>query len=111
MDKHIFEFNYNNGEIKDWVYADNEDEAVDLFCNKVGDSEKGARDSHVITIMPREDWKTVYTIDPNESEPDPDEIEYDEDDYCQGYKIVGTFEDLVKDTKKSFYLTSTDCDL
>ena len=83
----IYTFDHKEG-VKDWVLAPDIDEAIEFYlkftaCGDVDECE--------IKPMPKEEWSSNYILDINESEPDPDEVEYDEDDYCCGYKIQETF--------------------
>lgn len=83
----IYEFKWSKTSI-DWVFAPNEKEAIEFYINvtSCGDVE-GCE----VNEVPKKDWKNMYILDVNESEPDEDEVEYNEDDYSCGYKIECSF--------------------
>ncbi len=83
----IYIFEYFSGE-KDWVFAPTMKEAKGFYLKH---TDCGDLDGYTVKIVPKKEWGNHYILDINESEPDPDEIEYNEDDYSGGYKIQETF--------------------
>lgn len=83
----IYVFEHSGGE-KDWVFAPTMKEAKEFY---LGFTQCGDLESTKVETVPKKEWKYNYLLDINESEPDPDEVEYDEDDYMGGYKIKETF--------------------
>lgn len=102
----IFEFKYKDGEIIEWVYANNKQEAIECCCNESGNTEHYVTANYVIGILDRDKWSDYKLIDPNEMEPDPDGEDYNEEDYSGGYKIIETFKEFVSGETKAFYITS-----
>jgi hypothetical protein len=88
----IYEFSCSGGE-KEWVFAPNIKEAKDFYLRFTG---CGNLTYTTVKRVPKSKWDEMYLLDINESEPDPDELEYNEDDYCNGFKIQETFSEYAK---------------
>ena len=88
----IYEFKYKGGET-DWVFAPDMKEAKEVYINHTG-----CGDLRICTvkIVQKKDWDSTYILDIDQSEPNPDEVNYNEDDYCCGYKIQETFSEYAK---------------
>lgn len=83
----IYEFGYSGGET-DWVFAPDIEEAKDFYLKFTG---CGDLTLTKVKEVPKDKWNEMYLLDPNDSEPDEDEEGYNEDDYCNGIKIIETF--------------------
>ena len=83
----IFEFKYSGGET-DWVFAPTMKEAKEFYLKFTSCGDLGGCK---IKIIPKKEWDNHYILDINEMEPDEDEVEYNEDDYSCGYKIIESF--------------------
>jgi hypothetical protein len=86
-------YKFTEAGITDWICAPNKKEAIGIYDGNPNFAE--------INRLTKEELKNSYITDPNESEPDWDEYEGDdrEDDYCNGFKIVASFEDHLKTAK------------
>lgn len=90
-----------------WICAKNLDEAKQVY---EGDSESS---NLVIEEVPEDTWSTSYIFDPDQPEPEQyDEednlVEYNEDEYSNGYKIICSFADFIADCKTSEVMCSTE---
>lgn len=83
----IYRFKYSGGET-DWVFAPNIKEAKEFYLRHTG---CGDLSDCEVKSIPKKEWSQNYILDINDSEPDPDEVGYNEDDYCCGYRIQETF--------------------
>lgn len=83
----IYTFDHTEG-VKDWVLAPTMKEAKEFYIKFTA---CGNIEGCKVKALPKKDWGNNYILDINESEPDPDEVGYNEDDYCCGYKIQETF--------------------
>lgn len=98
----IYEFEYDGD--KDWVYAPNKKEAIDFYKGHIGTTDlKGTN----INIIPKNRWNQIFILDINETEPDPEEVEYDEDDYLNGYKIEQTFAEYAQKNRRTDIISTT----
>ena len=88
----IYEFKYKGGET-DWVFATDMKEAKEFYINHTGCVDLIRCD---VKIVPKKDWDSTYILDIDKSEPNPDEVNYNENDYCCGYKIKETFADYAE---------------
>mgnify|MGYP003140102522 CR=1 FL=1 len=100
----IFDFTWPHGDSA-FVFAPDKDTAVDFYKAQIG--EHGLLGCEKIEEIPKERWSCHYILDPNETEPDPDES-YDEDDYCNGYKIIESFADYAKREKSTDIICTTE---
>lgn len=82
----IYEFSHIGGET-DWVFAPNMKKAKDFYVRFTG---CGNLTGTTVKRVPKSKWSKMYILDIYECEPDP-EINYNEDDYFNGYKIQETF--------------------
>lgn len=88
----IYEFEHDNG-AKDWVFAPNIKEGKEFYLNFAG---CGDLVGTKVKRIPKSKWSEMYILDLNEGEPYDEEEEYNEDDYCNGYKIEQTFAEYAK---------------
>jgi len=100
----IYEFSYSGGET-DWVFAPNIKEAKDFYLGFTG---CGDLTNATVKRVPKSKWSGMYLLDINESEPDPDEVDYDEDDYCNGYKIQETFAEYAERNTTTDMIATTE---
>ena len=82
----IFEFKWPGGE-KDWMFSYDMEEAKETHLSITG---CGDHDDCSITAIPESRWSECYILDISIYE-DPESDDYNEDDYCNGYKIEMTF--------------------
>ena len=61
-----------------------------------------------IKIVPKKDWANYYILDINETKPDSDEAIYDEEAYCNDYKIIETFADYAARNKMTDIIATTE---
>ena len=88
----IYEFVHSEGET-DWVFAPNIKEAREFYERHTGSDHIDCK----VKSGKKSAWKDMYLLDTSESEPDDlDEDEYNEYDYCNGYKIIETFADYAE---------------
>ncbi len=87
--KHFYEFEYPSG-IIDWVFASNKREAIEV----VKSWDVDLFEFNIIRV-PRSEWKKRYILDINH--PEPEEEDYNEEEYSCGYKIMATFEEYARD--------------
>lgn len=83
----IYLFKWKDGE-KDWVFAPDIKEAREFYLNH---TQCGDLENCEVSRVPKKEWSSHLLLDINESEPDPEEVEYNEDDYSCGYKVQETF--------------------
>lgn len=76
----------------DIVVATNVKEAIQHYSEYYVGNVVG----YIVTIMSDQEMKDIYLTDINEAEPDPEEVDYNEDDYMCGYKIIETLDQYVK---------------
>ena len=100
----IYEFRWGK-ESKDWVLAPNKKEATEFYINFTLCEDVVGCD---VREVPKEKWSEYYLIDPNESEPDDEEFEYDEGDYHGGYKIVETFAEYAERNTQTDIIATTE---
>lgn len=99
----IYEFEHDSGD-KDWIFAPNKKEAIDFYKGHTGINDlKGTN----ITSIPKNNWIGIFILDINETEPNPEEVEYDEDDYLNGYKIEQTFAEYAENNTKTDIIATT----
>ncbi len=83
----IIVFEWKGGE-QDWVFAESIEDAKEFYIKHTGcENLQGCE----VTIVPEKDWADNYLINASESEPDPNEEGYNEEDYFNGYKIIESF--------------------
>ncbi len=99
----IYVFKWNPE--KDWVFAPTMKEAREFYLNFTA---CGNLEGCEVKVVPKKDWGNNYILDINESEPDPDEVEYDEDDYCNGYKIEQTFSEYAENNTITDMIATTE---
>jgi|SRR5690606_11561386 len=99
----IYEFNFGNGTVKDWVFASDLKDA-----KKTHESFTGGCDLSdcKITKVPKKDWSTMYLLDTDEYF-NTEDME-NEDDYCNGYKIEMTFAEYAEKNFSSDFIASTE---
>lgn len=81
----IYKFEHENGAI-DWVFAPSIYDAKKFYLNHTGCSDL---DEYKISTVFENEWADNYILDINDTE--PEWVEYNEDDYVNGYKIQETF--------------------
>jgi hypothetical protein len=84
----IFEFKFTTGE-QDYVFAPDKKEAKEFYLNYTG---CGSLRDYEVKEIPESEWSDYSIIDTNEV-PDEEEIELNEGDYLNGYKIIESFAD------------------
>jgi len=84
----VFEFRWPGGE-KDWVLAEDKNEAKGFYLRHTGCGDLGGC---VIRALSEKELKDHYILDVDVTE-DYEDPEINEDDYCNGYKIIETFAD------------------
>lgn len=101
----IFKFYWKDVDATDWVYAHDKEDAEDFY---LGFTQCGDLEGCVIRELPEEEWSTTFITDINEAEPDPDEVDYDEDDYCCGFKIQESFAEYAKRNSTTDMIATTE---
>jgi|GEM_PF-1575795 len=98
----IFSFTFYSD--TDWVLAPDEEEACKFYQSFID-----CVDLTGCTVkeIPESQWSSMYILDINEFQPDEDDEDYNEDDYCSGYKIDGTFADYAKDNYSTSLIATT----
>lgn len=95
----VFEFNFiynNNSDFKDLVVSKNIKEAKKYY---IDETYCVSLEGFTVKEIKPSELDFIYLCDENEPEPDPEEIEYNEDDYCEGYKITCTLNIYLKDNQ------------
>lgn len=106
----IIEFNYNNGEVKDWVFAPTVKEAKEFYVSL---TDSDLNDNTKVSILPKKEWNNHYILDISEYQPDiydkddEDYVEWNEDDYHCGYKIESTFKEYAETHNKTDIIATT----
>jgi hypothetical protein len=100
----IYAFKYPGGET-DWVFAPKIKEAEEFYINHTG---CGDLDECEVSRVPKKEWSSHLILDINESEPDLDEVDYNEDDYSCGYKIKETFAEYAAREKTTDLIATTE---
>lgn len=100
----IYKFQFPGGE-KDWVFAPTMKEAKVFYLNH---TQCGDLDSCHVSIVPKKEWSHNVILDINEMEPDPDDVDYDEDDYACGYKIQQTFAEYAEKNTSTDLICTTE---
>lgn len=97
----IYEFKHSLGET-DWVCAPNIKEAKKFYKNETGSTDLPRK-------VTKKELSQTYLLDVNEDEPDWDDYEGEdiEEDFCNGYKIIETFEEYLKTAKSIELMAST----
>ena len=96
----IFAFNWLNGLI-DWVLAEDVNEAEKFYLNYTGLKTLIGCECEV-KMLSEEECKNNYLLDLNEQE--PEDIEYNKDEYCRGYKIIMSFSEYKKQYNKTSFI-------
>lgn len=81
-------FKYDWGSEQEWMFAPDRETSDKVYLSITGCVDL---DDCEVTELPQSKWESMYVLDPNETEPYDDEVEYNEDDYCNGLKIIETF--------------------
>lgn len=100
----IYEFKWQS-DATDWVFAKGINDAKEYYLMQIG---RDDLDGCKVNPVPKKEWNNIYIINPDESEPDPDEVEYDEDDYCNGYKIIESFAEYAQKNTTRDIIASTE---
>lgn len=88
-----FEFIFNNkSDYNELVVAKDIEEAKQYYMQQTNSS---SLDGYLVKDLCNT-LDNIYLCDENETEPDPDEEEYSEDDYCGGYKIKYTLNEYLE---------------
>ncbi|WP_114752334.1 hypothetical protein [Pleomorphovibrio marinus] len=103
----IYEFKWPKlSNTTEWVFAPNIKEARTFYMDHIGVRDL---DGCEIRSVPKKQWDSNYLIDPNEPEPDEDDgIEWNEDDYCGGYKIVMSFKEYAEQNTETDMIATTE---
>lgn len=102
----IYEFQWNDGG-KDWVFAPKKPEAKEFYISLKGLIEADLTECEVV-IIPEKEWGEHFILDINETEPDPDEVEYNEEDYACGYKIEMSFKEYAEQNTTTDIIATTE---
>ena len=92
----VFEFEFicnNKSDFKDLVIAKNIEEAKKYY---IEETYCGSLDGYKIKQFNQGQLEHLYLCDENETQPDPEEEYYNEEDYCGGYKITSTLKDYLR---------------
>lgn len=108
----IFEFKFDKN-ISDWIFAPTKKEAKKFYKNHAGID--NCNDYEIIKI-PKNQWDSCYILDPNEMEPDLDDLDYcidypnghNDDDYVNGLKIEMSFSEYAKDNSITDIIATTE---
>ncbi len=92
-----YQFKYHSGET-DWVVAPDMREAKLFYKKEIGDTNL---EGFEIKKLTKKQLREHYILDIDSPEPDPEEVEYEEGDYSDGYKIKMTFEEYLKTAKST----------
>ena len=82
----IFEYQFATGE-EDYVFAPDRKEADEFYLNYIG---CGSLQDYEAKEIPESEWLD-YSITDTSEVPDEEDIELNEDDYLNGYKIIESF--------------------
>ena len=106
----IFEF---KGYETDWVFAKDIEDAKEFYLNF-----SGCGDLTHLTVneVPESKWSDMYLLDPNESEPDEDEMDdigvysngKTEDDYSGGLLITESFKEYAENNTVTDLIATTE---
>jgi hypothetical protein len=96
----MYIYKFTEAGVTDWICAPNKKKAIGIY--------EGDPNIAVITRLTKDELKNNYIIDPNESEPDWDEYEGEdqEENYCDGYKIMYTLEEYLKTAKHTDFVAT-----
>jgi hypothetical protein len=106
----IFEFKASES---DWVFAKDIEEAKEFYLNFSG---CGDLTCHEVIEVPESKWSQMYLLDPNESEPDDDEMSCEglypdgktEDDYSCGLLIIESFKEYAENNTITDLIATTE---
>ena len=105
-DLKIFKF---EGDETDW-YADTDlESAKKHYISHIGGHEFDLEGVEITEVL-KSEWRDNYIVDPEELKPAEGEEGfegYSEDDYCNGRKIIDTFEGIMKTLKSHDLIAST----
>tara|TARA_R110002020_G_C15833603_1_gene734445 strand:+ start:101 stop:433 length:333 start_codon:yes stop_codon:yes gene_type:complete len=107
-DLKVYEIKCSVSGVIEWVTALNEDQADEVYWNYTGESVK--QNEFQMRCVPDSELGEMLMINPSETEPDPEEVEYSEDDYLNGYKITGTFTEYMGKANLPHYISSSEID-
>jgi len=93
----VFVFNFDGA--KDWVLSHDKERAEEFYKNETSNWNL---DGYEVTELSEKQMKEHYILDPNETEPDPEEEEYNEDDYCNGCKVIESFYNYALDENNHY---------
>lgn len=100
----IYEFEFDGG-ATDWVFAPDVDEAKEFYLDYSG---CGDGDGYKVREVPKSEWDDKYLLDINDMEPCDSDVEYNEDDYSNGYKIIESFADYAKHNSITDIIATTE---
>lgn len=102
----IYEF---KAEETDWVIAPNIKGAKEFYKSLSGMSDYDLTQMKVRKMLKAE-LSTSYLLDTDSYEPDEEDQDesYNEDDYCNGYKIISNFEEILKTQKSTDIIATTE---
>ena len=95
----IYEFNW--AMVKDWVLAPNIKEAKEFYMSYLGCDNL---DECEVSSLPKDEWSECNLLDINDIAPEEGDDgydDYDEEDYCGGYRIIETFADFAAREKNT----------
>lgn len=106
----IFEFKASE---TDWVFARDIEDAKEFYLNYSG---CGDLTLHTVNEVPKSKWGEMYILDPNESEPDEEEMDKDgvysngktEDDYSGGLLITESFKEYAEKNTVTDLIATTE---
>ena len=102
----IFEFKFSGGEI-DWVFDESKKDAKETYL-RINGFNISDLDKCKISNVPKNKWKELFLLDPNELEPDPDDVEYNEDDYYCRLKIIESFAEYAARNNQPYIIATTE---
>lgn len=93
------------GDETDWICARTEERAIEVFNSHHGNAGEPLGDIELTEVTDNE-LRTSYILDINELEPEDED--FDEEEYFNGYKIKRTLYEEMKDAKFSHFVCTTD---
>jgi len=99
----IYEFVHSEGET-DWIFAPNIKEAREFYQRHTGSDPIECN----VKAVKKSAWKNMCLLDTDEPGPDFDDVNYNEEDYCNGYKIISTFADYAENNTVTDLIATTE---
>lgn len=99
----IYEFSHDE-HTQDWVLAPSKKEAKKFY---LGFTDCGDLTGIIVKKIPKKKWSEMYILNPDNVEPDEDDENYNEENYCGGYEIIESFaEYALRNTKTDMIATT-----